>query len=1303
MRNDVTRESNPTMLEEYRLVRPLGRGAMGEVWLAHDTLLDRAVALKMILATAPSIAAQKRFRAEARAIARLTDPNVVTIFRVGEADGKQFLVSEYIRGTTLAKLETPLEYEELLRISIDLSRGLAAAHKNGVLHRDIKADNALIDENGVVKLVDFGLAKLLHGQETTPKEQEPKVALQASQPADRVAATGPLLRELGQACETLPPTNSPKGFHTTASVEYSEMVGATLGAEVTQRGACDEPFNLTQAGALVGTPRYLAPECWRAETATAASDIYSLGVLLYELATGEVPHPQENIEALRDAVCNHEVLPLSEAQGIEPRFALIVQRCLRKDPEARFATGDELCAALELLRHMDAPDVIDPNSNPYRGLSSYTSSDRALFFGRSRETHAICSMLASEPLVIIAGESGVGKSSICLAAVVPHVLAHGLGDERTWSSISFRPGLSPLSALADALGAHTGVPASELLCEITEQPSLISRWLRNHLGNDEGLVLVIDQLEELVTQSGAEEAEVFRQLLQRLSAPTPGIRVLATARGDFLTRIASFTGLSSALARSLYILAPLEGSNLRAAIRGPAERMGVSFECEELVEDLATQVEAARGALPLLQLVLAQLWTMRDTETLVIQAASLQELGGLSAVLQSYADGVLASMSPRERATAKQQLMELVSVDGTAAVRSTSALERIGPGGRSSLAALIESRLVVATGGKGNEATACQLAHDTLIAKWSQLQAWLNSDARKRELVAALERLAEDWQRLGGSRDGLLRPTQLAEFGPLLQQTTSLSSDALALLQRSKALHRRQRWWRLAVLLAIPTLIAGVYWVTRERSIAEQDKKISQRLSRAELIMQDAARARKTAEPLRMLAYPLFDVMSGPETHRAAEEAWGLAVKATEPEIDAYHRASLEVEAALLMGGDHGRAKRLYSEILLQRALSSERYHREADVRQLLARLATYDNVGEQLAKWNAQGTFSMRSKTAGVQAKLYRYELDHEQRYQKVPAAKPSSLPATWTLDPGSYIVELAAAKHEPVRYPLVVERGDTMSANIELPALGSVPEDFVYIPEGRFLYGSEAPEETRKGFYAAPLHHVEQPAFMIAKHETTMQAWINYANEGAPVDLPKADFWGAFVELKMSKDYEWSFLLKDGAFTFEAPAEEKILYSVRDRQVSHDWLKFPVVGVSAKQAKLYATWLRKTPGLETARLCTEHEFERAARGADARRYPHAEELAPSDANHESTYGRKDGTMGPNEIGSHPASDSPFGVADLVGNASEFYAIDDDHVAIRGGGWSDPKRIGVDNRAMGPDSHKAAVTGFRICLTPKL
>ena len=150
----------PEEFDDFVVLRRLGQGSTGQVYLAEDSVLARPVALKFI-GVDPDPAARQRFLMEARAAARIQHPNVVSIYRVGELGDRPYLVSELVRGTALSDVPRPMAWSKALAIAIDIGRGLAAAHRRGVVHCDIKPSNVMVTEDGVAKLVDFGLARVL--------------------------------------------------------------------------------------------------------------------------------------------------------------------------------------------------------------------------------------------------------------------------------------------------------------------------------------------------------------------------------------------------------------------------------------------------------------------------------------------------------------------------------------------------------------------------------------------------------------------------------------------------------------------------------------------------------------------------------------------------------------------------------------------------------------------------------------------------------------------------------------------------------------------------------------------------------------------------------------------------------------------------------------------------------------------------------------------------------------------------------------------------------------------------------------
>jgi serine/threonine-protein kinase len=265
----------------YRILRKLGAGGMGEVYLADDTKLNRQVAIKFMQPDAGgSDRAGKRLLQEARAAARLSHPNICAIYDVAEDAGRTFIVMEYVEGETLDRVleRRALGLDDHLRIAIDVADALAEAHVRGITHRDIKPSNVLITPRGRAKVMDFGLAS-------------------AAEPAESATRT-----------------------------------------------------QLTIADGIAGTVPYMSPEQLRGALVDARSDIFSFGVLLYEMVSGQRPFNAAGTVATVSAILTEEPPPLSRSHGIVPgELQRIVQKCLEKDRERRYQSAADLKLDLERL------------------------------------------------------------------------------------------------------------------------------------------------------------------------------------------------------------------------------------------------------------------------------------------------------------------------------------------------------------------------------------------------------------------------------------------------------------------------------------------------------------------------------------------------------------------------------------------------------------------------------------------------------------------------------------------------------------------------------------------------------------------------------------------------------------------------------------------------------------------------------------------------------------------------------------------------------------------------------------------
>jgi len=276
-----------TRLGPYEVLGLIGAGGMGEVYKARDTRLDRTVAIKILPAELNTDSERRvRFEREARAIASLTDPHICTLHDVGEHDGATFLVMEHLAGETLAdRLRMrPLPLEQALTVATEIADALAAAHRQGVIHRDLKPGNVMLTKSGA-KLLDFGLAKLAgHGG-------RPALAGDAAAP--------------------------------------------TMTAPVTARGT------------ILGTLQYMAPEQLEGKEADARTDLWALGAILYEMLTGRRAFKGESQATIISAIMSSQPPPPSAIEAVTPLAVdRLVQRCLTKDPDGRWQTATDLAEAL---------------------------------------------------------------------------------------------------------------------------------------------------------------------------------------------------------------------------------------------------------------------------------------------------------------------------------------------------------------------------------------------------------------------------------------------------------------------------------------------------------------------------------------------------------------------------------------------------------------------------------------------------------------------------------------------------------------------------------------------------------------------------------------------------------------------------------------------------------------------------------------------------------------------------------------------------------------------------------------------
>ena len=310
----------PTQISSYRILAPLGRGGMGEVYLAFDSRLGRKVAIKLLPAKFTTQADRvRRFEQEAHAVSALNHPNIITIHEIGEAtqetSSTHYIVTEYIEGETLRQHlknapQQRLTPDTALEIAMQIAAALATAHENGIIHRDIKPENVMLRKDGIVKVLDFGLAKLAGTRNEEAKQS------QKSERGTRNQEAAP-------------------SFQDSSDIQRSAF--------------SDQPS--TMSSAMLGTPRYMSPEQAGGKKVDARTDIFSLGVMLYEMIAGYAPFACATSEETMAAILHDEPPPLVEyAPEMPGALERIVRQALSKERTDRYQTASALLTDLKELK-----------------------------------------------------------------------------------------------------------------------------------------------------------------------------------------------------------------------------------------------------------------------------------------------------------------------------------------------------------------------------------------------------------------------------------------------------------------------------------------------------------------------------------------------------------------------------------------------------------------------------------------------------------------------------------------------------------------------------------------------------------------------------------------------------------------------------------------------------------------------------------------------------------------------------------------------------------------------------------------
>jgi WD40 repeat protein/DNA-binding SARP family transcriptional activator len=458
---------------------------------------------------------------------------------------------------------------------------------------------------------------------------------------------------------------------------------------------------------------------------------------------------------------------LRDELGLEPSRALqqleraILQHDAAIEPPVAAAGDDVVC--------------------PFKGLASYETDDADFFCGREQIVADLVARLAADSLVGIVGASGVGKSSILRAGVLPRLQAGVLPGSDSRRIVIVRPGGTTLAGLRRLVEDDSG----------------------------ERVVLAVDQLEELFTAVAdeQEQAAILDSLARLVGDPSRRALVVVALRADFYGRCASSPSFAALLSASHVLVGPMAREELVRAIDVPATRAGLQDE-RELVDALVADVLGEPGALPLLSTTLLELWRRRDGR--LLRLGAYRALGGVRGAVARLAEGVYERLDPDEQETVRGIMLRLTVGEGDAAARRRVPLAELPTAEAPVLERLVEARLLTVDDG------AVEVAHEALLREWPRLQQWLDEDRDARRLRAHLTAAAGDWEQRGRDPADLYRGARLsaaldwleAHDRELNEQEQAFMSASRDERERELLQQRRRARRLLALAIGVAVLLA---------------------------------------------------------------------------------------------------------------------------------------------------------------------------------------------------------------------------------------------------------------------------------------------------------------------------------------------------------------------------------------------------------------------------------------------------------------------------------------------------------------
>ncbi|MBS1967584.1 MAG: protein kinase [Chloroflexi bacterium SZAS-1] len=603
-------------------------------------------------------------------------------------------------------------------------------------------------------------------------------------------------------------------------------------------GERTSPYQTDQTR-VVGSPAYISPEQVRAQPITPQTDIYSMGVMLYEILTGKLPFAGATPLALMFKHVSEPMPPITvHRPDLLPAVNAVLQKATAKRPSERYADVLSMLAEfkqalgltplatawppygaerptpspgarrstyetgiIELPALEHEPETL-PYLNPYKGLRAFQEADTNDFFGRETLVEALLERMREtgefSRFLAVVGPSGSGKSSVVRAGLIPALKQGALHGSERWYVVELFPGSNPVENLAQALLSIAVNPPTNLTQELSHNPRGLLHTIKQILPGDSSteVVLVIDQFEELFTlvDDEAQRRHFMNMLLSAASDRTSRLRVVATLRADFYDRPLLYPGFSTMMRERTELVMPMVADELKEAIVQPALQAGLRAE-PELVEAIVADVDEQPGALPLLQYALTELFERRQGRLLTL--ASYQASGGVLGALARRAEDLYSEMNTAQQAVTRQIFLRLVTlgegVEDTRRRVRRSELTTIAsaPGtGAAPIDAVLDlySQYRLLTGDRDQitRTPTVEVAHEALIRTWERLRSWLDAsrdDVRQQRRLGAA---AAEWAASGRERSFLASGARLTQLETWAAEThLALNTEERAYMDAS--------------------------------------------------------------------------------------------------------------------------------------------------------------------------------------------------------------------------------------------------------------------------------------------------------------------------------------------------------------------------------------------------------------------------------------------------------------------------------------------------------------------------------------